>query len=761
MRTESYCTVMPLFQSRLFIRIISKNKEVYLLKIISLAIAFACATLVILFSLNEFGFDRFHHHANSTFRILQRNTSETFSGNRLSSKIPFEIFDELRKRDSMIVSRVKVMNEISIIAQEQTLHDQRIYMADPAIADIFSFDVIDGSIENFNQKSLSAILSSTTAQRFFGTDQVSEKKINVYTSGDTLQLSIAAVYSDFPPNSHGEFNFFICFDSAAIQSFGFGIKDSEIYGRLLQGNVDYNAPLIHSVGKQNEMIYKLQSLPEIYFGPRVLGEEARHGDDYSIIILICIASLIFFLALTSFINLTTLTLPHRSKELAIKKLAGTSQGNLIIMFAKESFSIVGIAMLIGITLLLLTSDLLEHILSINLISLLIKGDTILVLIIAALVLLSGVTPLFMTFKFAYATPTRLLSTETITFPRFKKVIAFLQLGISIFLIVASIVIKRQVNYSLLKEPGRNHDQIVYLRYPKDLTNEGLRSQREAWKKYHPNIVDVIATSQLPNRISSKELDSDFYFISVDPAFRDFFDLKMIAGNWFKANDGDSIVVVNEKGKQLSNAGNQQNVIGVISDMNGQFNQPERPIKINIAPYYHYNFLCVRILEVDIRRTVRYLSNHFKEGDQEASVSYLNKGFEEWLQYQDRLNTLSEILAIISGLLSCCAVYGLSVSLVRDKLKQIAIHKMCGATTVHITRILVFEFAKQMLIAILIFGPLTYLFLRELLRNFVYATHFNWMDPIFPLAYCASVIIVLCGFQAMSLNRTDLTSSLKG
>ncbi|MEO7990350.1 MAG: ABC transporter permease [Chryseolinea sp.] len=740
-------------------RIISKSKEVYLLKIISLAIAFACSTLVILFSLNEFGYDRFHKNSNSVFRILQRNNSETFSGNRLSSKIPSEIFGTLLEQDSAMVSRVKVMNELSIISVNQTFHDQRIYMADPSIVDIFSFEVVDGSMKKFQQNKGTVILSSSTAQRYFGTDRVSGKEMSMYSLDDTLQISIAAVYKDFPQNSHGEFNLFLPYDSIAIQSLGFSSKDSEIYGRALYADANEINLHIDLLGNQSELIYKIQPLSEIYFGPRVMGEEARHGDQYSIVILICIASLIFFLALTSFINLTTLTLPHRSKELAIKKLAGTSQLDLIITFARESFAIVGISMLIGIALLFLTSHFLEPILLINLISLLMKGDGMLILIITSLFIVSGIAPLFMTFKFTRSTPTRLLSTQTITFPRFKRVIAFLQLGISIFLIVASIVIKRQVNYSLLKEPGRNHDQIVYVRYPKDLTDEGLRSMRAAWKMINPNFVDLIATSQLPDRIGSKELNSDFYFISVDPVFKEFFDLKMTQGNWFKANDGDSIIVVNEKGAELMDKDNK-NVIGVVSNLSEQFNQSERPIKINVAPYYNYNFLCLRILEVDIRRTVRFLSNHFKEGDEMASVSFMNKGFEEWLRYQDRLNTLSEILAIISGLLSCCAVYGLSVSLVRDKLKQIAIHKMCGATTVHITRILVLEFAKQMLIAILIFGPLTYLFLRELLRNFVYATHFNWMDPVFPLVYCVSIITILCGFQAISLNRADLTSALK-
>ena len=95
-----------------------------------------------------------------------------------------------------------------------------------------------------------------------------------------------------------------------------------------------------------------------------------------------------------------------------------------------------------------------------------------------------------------------------------------------------------------------------------------------------------------------------------------------------------------------------------------------------------------------------------------------------MTYQDRLNSLSALLTIISGLLSCCAVYGLSISIVRDKLKQIAIHKLFGASSLSITQILIREFASQMLMAIVFFGPLTYIILKEILRTFVYANKFS-------------------------------------
>jgi putative ABC transport system permease protein len=102
-----------------------------------------------------------------------------------------------------------------------------------------------------------------------------------------------------------------------------------------------------------------------------------------------------------------------------------------------------------------------------------------------------------------------------------------------------------------------------------------------------------------------------------------------------------------------------------------------------------------------------------------------------------------------------------VSLVRDKLREIAVHKLFGAYTIDITYLLVKEFVRQMAIALAVFGPLTYIVLNELLRTFVFATKFSWLDPVYPIAYCAFVIIAICGFQALSLNRADFASALKG
>lgn len=752
------------FHSRLFTRIMSRNREVYLLKIITLAVAFASAILIVLFSLNEFSFDRFHNDSDHVFRMLKRNNAESFSGNRLSAKIPQDVFTQVKRKykDSLLVSRVRIMNKISVCATDKKLHyDQKMHAVDPEITDIFSFEILDGDLQNFsNINEATVLLSARSAKAYTGTVYAAGQKIKVYTLTDTVALSIAAVFKDFPQNSHEDFNALIRFDEPVLTALHFNPGESGVYGRTKQEFPNQYQHLENESTRERQTTYSLQPLPDLYFGPRVLGEEAKHGDHYSIIILLCITGLIIFLSLSSFVNLTTITLPYRSKELAIKKLAGTNQTTLLLGFLKESFMLVVFSLAIGLLMLIALSTYIDSTLNLKIVPLILGFDIRLIIITTILLTMLTIPPVFMTVRFIKATPNRLLSSDTITFPKLKQFITFLQLGISIFLIIASVVVRRQINYSLVKEPGQNHDQIVFLNSPAGITNEGVRNLRNGWRQYNANILDVMAVSQLPDRFTSREIGSEFYQLQVDVGFREFFGLKMVEGYWFGPNSTETDIITNRSGKERMTE-KHLTFIGVSEDFSEAFNQPEKPVKITLGKDYQYNWLCVRVLEVDIRRTVMQLSRNLSYRGEIAHVNYLDPNFKSWVDYQDRLNTLSAILAIISAVLSCFAIYGLSVSLVRDKLKEIAVHKLFGAHTAHITYLLVREFARQMIMALIVFAPIAYILLNELLRTFVFSTKFMWADPLYPIAYCIFVICTICTFQALSLNRSDFSSALKG
>lgn len=109
---------MPGLQSRLFFRLISRDREIYSLKIITLAVALACTTLITLFCLNEFGYDRFHDTPESVVRIIRRSAQETISGNRLSNRIPEAawVACQLRAGDASRLARVKIMDDLAVMS---------------------------------------------------------------------------------------------------------------------------------------------------------------------------------------------------------------------------------------------------------------------------------------------------------------------------------------------------------------------------------------------------------------------------------------------------------------------------------------------------------------------------------------------------------------------------------------------------------------------------------------------------------------------
>jgi putative ABC transport system permease protein len=159
--------------------------------------------------------------------------------------------------------------------------------------------------------------------------------------------------------------------------------------------------------------------------------------------------------------------------------------------------------------------------------------------------------------------------------------------------------------------------------------------------------------------------------------------------------------------------------------------------------------------------MQWIEQRMRAKGSNGRAYFLNPHFESWLTYQDQLNALSGILTVISALLAGCAIYGLTVSLMRDKLKEIAVHHLFGARAADVTRLLALALLRQMLTSLVFFGPVTYILLTELLKTFVYATKLSWVDPAYPIGYCLVVIIGLCAYQAFSLNRSDFASALKG
>ena len=531
------------------------------------------------------------------------------------------------------------------------------------------------------------------------------------------------------------------------------VKDLSVYATLTVDLIIAEEQ-INQLFSDSSSTYKLQPVREIYFGPRVVGENTRHGDFYCVMILGCIAVLIVVLATTNFVNLVSLTLPARSKELAIRKVAGATRPPLLSLMAKESATVVLVSLMISAAAIAISIAPAKEYLSIDFLEWLRNNSTTTYVILALLLIAIAIAPLFPAWAFIKASPGRLLSTDAITFPRMKKVITVIQLGISISLIIASLVIDRQISRSLIKEPGKNHDQVVYTKWPQGMSRQYLNRLKNEWPRDNASIVELTAVSHTPDNILSKPVGKNYYQLNVDHDFKEFFRLEMTDGRWFGAMDDDS-VVVNEAGIATITK-----PMGVIKNFSGIYNLPDKPVHLSIKND-ESNFIMIRVLEVDIRKTLNTISRSFTEiSGRPTNISFLDRNYADTLAYEDKLNKFSSLLALISGIMACCSIYALSLSRMNDSVKQIAIRKTFGATDGQIVGRLSYQFLELMLGSLFFFGPVTYLLLQEWLRNFAYSAKFSWSDPLISIGICLVIVGITNVLMLMRINTNTLKDLLR-
>jgi putative ABC transport system permease protein len=738
----------------LLLRLLREQPGIYSLKLISLAIGFACAILVISFASKEFTVNGGQPDGDKIFRVLRRNNIPDYDRMRLSDRIPERIQNVLRAfgPDTLFLSRVKVLEHFTAFADDRVLSGYSVHAVEPSIADVFDFEWVHGGIKPHLQQPC-ALLSATASEKLFGTTDAVGRNFKIATLHDTLTVFLSGIFHDWK-NAHEDFNFFLVSADSDITKLGYNSSDFGIYGRVTNSILtDTLTAIITSKASENYISYSFQSLDDIHFGLRVVGESARHGDAYSVWILICISALIILLAITNYANLMTLTLPARSTEFAVSKVAGAQSFTVGWRLVQESMVMCFTALGLGIALLTFSSPLLSTYFSIDVGNWLSNAGWLAASLLLFVFAATLAAPLYPVIVFANAAPRRLLSADVISFPKFKRFITTLQLGVSLSLIVAGLVIERQIDRSLIKEPGRNHEQVVYLRFPKDITR--LDEIKLSWQRYNPNIVDVTAASQLPNNLQSRDESGQFHKISIEHDFFSFFGIRLRAGRAFRVNDQDS-VMTNTAGVGITLSSKP---IGVVENFASKFNQPDSPLEIRQAT--NYSFLFIRILEVNIRDTMDYLVRFFAMiTPNDIKLTFLDRHYVDILQYENTLNGLSRLLTTIGIVMACCAIFALSLSRMNDNLKQIAIRRTFGASQNNIVMLMSREFAEELMAAVLFFGPVTFLLLREWLKNFVYAAHMQWSDPLLGLLACLVIILITNSTLIINLSKNATSRALR-
>lgn len=777
------------------IRNMQRYKAYTLLNISGLAIGLASFILIFLWVQDEISYDRFHEKSDDIYRVISytENPNSTVLeagtasplGQALKSDFP-EVIDFVRvfPVDKQIVS-----------AGDQVYKEDRFAFVESSFLDMFSFPLIMGDRESALSDMHSVLISPKMSEKYFGDSSPIGQVLTFETWGD---LKVTGII-DIPSNSHMKFDMFASFDRLNQSNFPLsGWWWTGFYTYLLLDkeadwlSVAEKIAPVHEAHEENSHVrLDLQPLKDIHLHSTMIAFDnvnINKGNILYVRIFLGLAFVILAIACINFANLTTSRCENRSLEVGLRKVIGAQRRQIVHQFLGESLLVVGVAFVLSLFILALVLPSFEHFTgkSVQLLSNWNSQSFLYFLIIITMTaLITGFYPSAIFSGFQPATVLKRKNRQGNRSMGFRRALVILQFSISIFLIIGSLMISKQLSFIRSKDLGFRRDSILVVEPSRRFRQFGVF--KGALLK-NPMIHQVTGSMPSPISVGSWVTDNidwegktDDLKISVAPIFvgYDFFktfEIQIIQGRGFDpqfSTDEPASFILNERavrqmglaqpvGKTIVLDDQPGQIVGVAKDFHHQsLHHQIDPLVMRLAPN-----VCESIfVRVDSRSggdTIDYIHQTWKElvPDYPLQYSFLAEGLQKQYASETRLFQLFGVFTALAIFISCLGLLGLSALLAERRTKEIGIRKVLGATTKRLVVLLNKEFVVLVAMANAIAWPAAYFVLREWLTQFAFRTHIDIV--LFLIAGIGGICIALVtvSFQAIKAAMADPVKTIR-
>lgn len=766
-----------------------RQKIFSLINIAGLAIGMAICILIFLWVQDELNYDRFHENANNIYRIVMNDQNYGVRWPVVS--IP--VGPALEQDFPEVLDSVRISDFKGLITNEDKKFDEIGAYVDPAFLRIFSFPLERGNSETALSSPQSIVISQELAKKFFGHEDPMGKNLKL---NQGLDLMVTGVIQNMPENSYFDLDFL-----APFEIFEQRDRDPANWGRfqlytyiLLQDNANLEmlGEKVSGILQQHDVRpgpkLELEALTRIHLYAADGGGDIRYIYIFSII-----ASFILAIACINFINLTTARSSTRAVEIGMRKVTGARRIDLVKQFFGESVLITLIALVFAITLVFLLlpalNNLAEKQLTLNP-----HGNWIIILGFVGIVLFAGfLAGSYPALFLSALKPVNILRGSLIPTrggakkALFRKVLVIFQFAISIFLIISTAIIYKQLHFIQNINLGYQKDHII------TVPLRGNASQQyEAFKNEllrDSRITHATATSEVPVLIGKihigydwegkdPEKESRMYEVLVDHDFIKTLDMTIIQGRDFSKEyitDTSEAFILNEAavkymdiyspaGKDFSFGDRKGTIVGIVKDFHF------RPLHEEIEPLVmfcmpgNFNYLCVR-LQPDVSGipgTIRHIESvwnkiapHFP-----FQYSFMDARFARLYRSEQKTGRIFGHFTFLAIFLSCLGLFGLAAQIAEQRTKEIGIRKVMGATVAGITLLLTRDFMKWIIVANVIAWPTAYLVMNRWLQNYAYRTSLGVGILILATFIALFIAFLTVSFQTIRAAVVDPVESLR-
>ena len=778
-----------------------------------LSIGLTSCIIIYLLIAYDLKFDKFHSNYDRIYRVVRDVKSASGVQSEAVTPYPFAAAFRQDFSDIPLMTQFHFHSEgfLSIGADKQRVDE--VIFADSMFFSVFDFGVVSGNPAKDLSDPNKAFLTESLAAKL-RLETSSKIKLD-----NKLELEVVGLLKDPPPNSHIQYSMIVSMPSFTKEFFGWpvdrwGLNSAGFSYLVMPENVSIQQVTTRfkdfvkkyydeEEAQRNE--YLLQPLREIHFETKYSNTPGHVSNvDFSdLLILGVLGSFIMIIACINFINLATALAVKKSKEIGIRKTLGAKRIQLSTYFLSETLLLVLFAILISLGLaewaLPWLRGFVEKELYLNLFS---DPSLIVFLIVLAIVatLFSGFYPSVILSGFdPVAVLKNKITAKGSSNSFVRRMLVIFQFLIAQIMIIGTLIVSDQMNYFSSKSLGFNHDAIINVPLPKNDKDilDNLRSRLEA----NSNIKHVSFAVGAPTADSN--IGTGFYLTdkgpeenfgvgikTVDYHYKDTYSLNLKGGRWFYESEAktaaDTTIKNNERytfvlneaavrklgfndpeqiiGKRISIGLNDiaGPAIGVTEDFHTTSLRNEiDPVVMMIYPSLYYD-AGISISTSDIPATVDFIKKTWSDIFPEYYFEYefLDQHLAELYRQEQRQLVLFRIFSGISIFIGCLGLLGLVSFMANQRLKEIGVRKVFGASIPSILLSFAKEFVRLVITAFLLAAPLSWYLMNKWLENFEYHIKIHWSVFVIGLGVTIVIALITVSYRSIRAGLANPVDSLR-
>lgn len=795
-------------------RSLMAHKGTTIINVMGLVIAIASALAILTVIRFELSFDKFHSKTDNIYRVVRvsgPDRSEFRSG--VSYPVPVALEAEFPGLDEVVAMEYFGGANINVLdASGGTVakfrEESGFVLLEPEFFKVFDykgtgFKWYAGNPEKALTEPMTVVLTRTMSEKYFGDSDPIGRTLQFQKQFD---FRVTGIIEDLPANTDFPFKVLMSYASLNVLAGAerlnnwYSVNDSHntylvLPEGLSQSDAEEKIAKIHAAHTSKDLYefrhYVLQKLTDVHYDARFGNFSRRTISRETIVALGIIGAFLLLTGCINYVNLSTAQSALRAKEMALRKVVGSSRKQLMFQHFAETFLTVCVA---GLLASILCELLLQNFQ--DLFNITFAGSNLadpfvlmsLVVIVLVVTLISGTYPSVVISRFSPLTALKnKFSSETLGGMSLRKVLVVVQFTITQMLALSTFVVVKQMYYFQNVNMGFNKEAIITARMPDSSKANVVAEQLRT----NPSISDVSFSFTLPSGVERPRSYQDignpeannltdfqvFEYAPIDDRYLSLFEIKLLAGRNLSMQDSVGNILINQRlsknlqlgspeeavGKELKMGdGKLVTVVGIVDDFYSNSLKETVDNMVMLVNPNDYHTISIKLTSAngdDLQKTVKNLEQIWASAfpDYVLSYGFFDDNIAAFYAQENKYAKLFQLFSAVFMVIGCLGLYGLITFLANRKSKEVAVRKVLGANLGSILLLFSKEYVRLIFLSFVLAAPVAYYFVNDWLNSFANRIDLQWWLFLLPgtsVLLLALLVVSAKSFRAANANPVD-------